>query len=172
MVHVLLSGRSMEMPVLGMMVTGFGTEKRILAKARHLFPTVKDVAIYGGSQNFHLVVSLKKRFEGEDKLLLYYLMATTFHKFITLVDDDIEPHNMEQVEWAKAMRAGATADSFTVFPKTHTWEMDPQIDDEIRVTRLGILATMPVGQKYARSGPPLEMLEKTKAIYKEELSNR
>ncbi|MBI2848614.1 MAG: UbiD family decarboxylase [Chloroflexi bacterium] len=171
-VHVLMSGRSRDQLATGNVATSSGTERRILERVRQSFPTVKDVAVYGGSHNFHLVVSLKKRFEGEDKLLLYNLMATTFHKYITIVDDDIEPHNMEMVEWSKAVRAGANADDFIVFPKTHTWEMDPEIDDDITVTRLGILATLPYGEKYVRAGPPREMVEKMRSLVEKELSSQ
>ncbi|MBI2848900.1 MAG: UbiD family decarboxylase [Chloroflexi bacterium] len=171
-VHVLLSGRSREHCTLSLLATPFGTEQRILARARPHFPTVKDIAIYAGSQNFHLVASLKKRFEGEDKLLLYWLMSNTFHKYVTIVDDDVEPHNSEMVEWARATRAGANADDFLVFPKTHTWEMDPEIDNDKMVTRLGILATLPYGQAFQRSGPPMAMVEKIQGDFEQELAGR
>ncbi|MBI2848894.1 MAG: UbiD family decarboxylase [Chloroflexi bacterium] len=172
MMQVLLSGRAKEHCILGMLATSLGTEQRILMRARQSFPTVKDVAIYGGSENFHIVASLKKRFEGEDKLLLYHLLATTFHRYITIVDDDIEPHNMEMVEWARVTRAGANSDDFIIFPKVHTWEKDPEVDEAKRSTRLGVLATLPFGEKHFRSGPPEEALARTRALFMKESANR
>ncbi|MBI2848549.1 MAG: UbiD family decarboxylase [Chloroflexi bacterium] len=164
--YTLMSGRSEEHRVLGIF-SAFGREQNVLARVRQLFPTVKDVALFGGSHGFHLVAALRQRYPGEDKMLLHYLIAATLYKYITIVDDDIEPHNSEEVEWARAMRAGADPDDFQVFPRTHTRQLDPERDENYRTTRLGVLATLPYGQPYKRTGPPLEMLEKTRSLFEQ-----
>lgn len=169
--HTLMSGRSEEHRVLGVF-SCIGREQKMLASIQRAFPSVKDVAIFAGSHNFHLVVSLKQRFDGEDKMLLHYLLSTVLHKYITVVDDDIEPHNSEQVEWARAMRAGANPDDFLVFPHTHTRELDPERDENYCVTRLGVLATLPFGQRYERTGPPPEMLNNTRPVFERASTRR
>lgn len=167
--HALMSGRSEEHRTLSI-PTVWGYEQMALKAVKKVFPNVKDMAIFAGSHCFHLVVSMKKRFEGDDKLLLHHLMGTTFYKYITIVDDDIEPHNSEEVEWAKAMRAGRSPEDFVIFPGLHTFEMDPEKDQDSCVTRLGILATLPFGETFSRTGPPEEMLKKTKVAFEEEIS--
>lgn len=170
--QALMTGRSEEHRVLTG-VSYWGIEESLLLSLKKVFPSVVDVAVFPGSHIFHLVVSLKKRFEGEDKALLYHLMGTTaLFKYITIVDHDIEPHNAEEVEWAMAMRAGANPDDFIILPKTHTFELDPEKDENSCVTRLGILATLPFGEEYIRTAPPKEMLDKTREIFQKEVLDK
>ena len=112
-----------------------------------------DIGIVAGSHAFHAVVSMKKTYEGEDRQVLQYLLATQYFKFVTVVDDDIDPHNSEQVEWAKATRAGRRPEDYIVSPQMPTWEMDPEIDRHWRVTKLGILATRDIGESYTQPAP-------------------
>ncbi|MDP2726599.1 MAG: UbiD family decarboxylase [Dehalococcoidia bacterium] len=166
--HTCLSGGSREHLVLGAL-SCIGGERVTLVNVQKLFPTVRDVGIVGGSRRGDLVVSFRKRFEGEDKLLLYHLMATTTNRYVTIVDEDIEPHDTEQVEWARATRAGASPDDFHIFPSTRTFNLDPEQDKDVLATRVGILATMPFGQKYVRTGPPSGVLERTRSLYEKEV---
>ncbi|MDP2727176.1 MAG: UbiD family decarboxylase [Dehalococcoidia bacterium] len=165
--HALMSGGSREHLTLGG-ITSIGFAQNVLVKVRRLFPTVKDVAFAGGSRLSHLVVSLKKRYEGEERSLLHYLVGTSYHRYITIVDDDIDPHDDEMVEWARNTRAGHNADDFVIFPRSRTHNLDPEQDKDRLGTKLGILATVPFGEKYERSGPPQSMLEQTRALYERE----
>src|SRR5439155_288998 len=60
--HVLLSGRSEEHRVLSI-ITGWGMEEGLVARARRHFPNVVDAAFFPGSHISHAVVSFKKRYE-------------------------------------------------------------------------------------------------------------
>jgi UbiD family decarboxylase len=166
--HVLLSGRSREHATGGMFV-GLGWADYFLTRVRGVFPSVKDASLLAGSHGCHLVVCLEQRYNGEDKQLLHYLMGTTRYKFITIVDEDIDPHNCEEVEWARNMRAGKNPDDYVIVPKSRAYDLDPCKDEEDKVSRLGILATLPFGEKYVRTGPPPEWLEKTRKAFEEEL---
>jgi UbiD family decarboxylase len=168
--HHLLSGRSLD-HIVGSWFVGLGWADTFLARVRKYFPTVKDAAMFPGSYNIHLVVSLEQRYDGEDKQLLLYLMGTTVYKYITILDEDIDPHNAELVEWARNMRAGTNPDDFMVFERSHAYGLDPCKDAEGKVARLGILATIPFGQKHVRPGPSAEWLEKTKKAFEEEVGD-
>ena len=168
--HHLLSGRSFD-HIVGSWFVGLGWADTFLARVRKYFPTVTGAAMFPGCYNMHLVVSMKQRYDGEDKQLLFYLMGTTIYKFVTIVDDDIDPRNAELVEWARNMRAGKNPDDFMVFEKSHAYGLDPCKDEEGKVTRLGILATIPFGEKYERPGPSAEWLEKTKKSFEEEVGD-
>ena len=85
----LLSGRSRD-HVVGSWFVGLGCADTFLARVREYFPMVKDAAMFPGSHNIHLVVSLEQRFDGEDKQLLLYLMGTTVYKYITILEEDQE----------------------------------------------------------------------------------
>jgi len=165
--HTIMSGMSDEHRTLSALV-GWGWERRVLEKLRKEFPTVKAVANNLGSDLFHLVVSMKKLREGDDRRLLYYIMGldiSVFYKYVTIVDDDIDVYNPDQVEWARCMRAG-TPDSYVIFPDMYTHNLDPMgrltgppAHQRLTVTKLGILATHRVGEVYRRPGPPDEVLQ-------------
>jgi UbiD family decarboxylase len=167
--HHLMSGRSRD-HIVGSWFVGLGWADTFLARVRKYFPTVNDAAMFPGCYNMHLVVSMQQRYDGEDKQLLLYLMGTTVYKYITVVDEDIDPHNAELVEWARNMRAGKGEDDFMVFEKSHAYGLDPCKDSAGKVARLGILATRPFGQKYVRPGPSPEWLERTRKPFEEEVS--
>ena len=162
--HTCMSGNSEEHRV-GCIWAFFGYEQMALELIKKQFPHVVDIGIAAGSHAFHAVVSMKKTYEGEDRQVLQYLLATQYFKFVTVVDDDIDPHNSEQVEWAKATRAGRRPEDFIISPQMPTWEMDPEIDQHWRVTKLGILATRDIGESYTQPAPDRAMMEKMRPIF-------
>ena len=162
--HTCMSGNSEEHRN-GCIWAYFGYEQMALEQVKKQFHHVQDIGVHAGSHGFHAVVSLKKTYEGEDRQLLHHLLATQYFKYITIVDDDVDPHNSEQVEWAKACRAGKSPDDFIVAPLLPTWEMDPEIDKHWRVTKLGILATRPIEETYEVPAPDAAMMEKMRPIY-------
>ena len=162
--HTCMTGNSEEHRV-GCIWSFMGYEQMALELIRKQFPHVVDIGICAGSHGFHAVVSMKKAYEGEDRQVLQYLLATQYFKFVTVVDDDIDPHNSEQVEWAKATRAGRRPEDYIVSPQMPTWEMDPEIDKHWRVAKLGILATRDIDESYTQPAPDAEMMEKMRPIF-------
>ena len=162
--HTCMSGNAEEHRI-GCIWSYFGYEQMTLTAVKKTFPGVKDIGIFAGSHGFHAVVSMKKSHEGEDRQLLHHLLATEYFKYITIVDDDIDPHNSEQVEWARACRAGKSPDDFVIVPAMPTWEMDPEIDKHLQVTKLGILATRPIDETFKQPTPGKDMMEKMRPIY-------
>lgn len=168
--HTLMSGMSDEHRTLSAVV-GWGWEGRVLQKLRQEFPTVRAVANNIGSDLFHLVVAMEKRREGDDRRLLHYIMGldiSVFYKFITIVDDDIDVYNPDQVEWARCMRTGRP-DDYVVFHDAYTHNLDPMgvmvgppAHQRLVTSKLGILATRPIGEPYRRPGPPDEVLGKVR----------
>jgi UbiD family decarboxylase len=162
--HTCMSGNSEEHRV-NCIWAFMGYEQMALEQIKRQFPHVKDIGICAGSHGFHAIVSLKKTYEGEDRQVLQYMLATQYFKFVTVVDDDIDPHNSEAVEWAKATRAGRHVEDYIISPQMPTWEMDPEIDKYWRVAKLGILATRDIGETYSQPTPDPAMMEKMRAVY-------
>lgn len=162
--HTTMSGNSEEHRV-GCIWAFFGYERMCLELVKKQFHHVQDIAIMAGSHAFHAVVSLKKTYEGEDRQLLHHLMATQYFKHITIVDDDIDPHNSEQVEWAKACRTGNREDDFVIYPWLPTWEMDPEIDKHWRVNKLGILATRKIDESYEVPAPDRDVMNRMQPLF-------
>jgi len=61
----------------------------------------------GGCGAFNCVVSIEKQFEGYGKMIALAVLGTwgaRFVKTLIIVDDDIDPFDWNQVEWALATR--------------------------------------------------------------------
>ncbi|MDP2645118.1 MAG: UbiD family decarboxylase [Desulfobacterales bacterium] len=71
-------------------------------------PGIKELNLtMGGCGAFNCIVSIEKRFEGYGKMIALALLGTwgaRFIKTIIVVDDDIDPFDWTQVEWALAIR--------------------------------------------------------------------
>ncbi|MDP2726185.1 MAG: hypothetical protein Q8P59_01455, partial [Dehalococcoidia bacterium] len=75
----------------------------------------------------------------------------------------------EQVEWARAMRAGRNRDDFVIVRTRTVSQLDPAADENRHVTRLGVLATLPFGEKFVKPGPPMAMQEAMRPLFNKEV---
>jgi 4-hydroxy-3-polyprenylbenzoate decarboxylase len=120
---------------------------------------LKELAITpGGAGRLHAVVSLK---EGEPRRVMQAVWdAVRLVKLVTIVDDDIDPWNAQQVEWALATRMRAERD-LVVVPSASTSRSDP-IEQGGTVGKLGIDATRKPGDRddWRLAQPPAEVMRK------------
>jgi 2,5-furandicarboxylate decarboxylase 1 len=120
---------------------------------------VKEVAITpGGAGRLHAVVALK---QGEPKRVIHAIWdAVRLVKLVTMVNDDIDPWDAQQVEWALATRMRAERD-LVVVSSAATSRSDP-IEQEGAVGKLGIDATRKAGDRddWRLAQPPAAVLRK------------
>lgn len=76
------------------------------------FPGLRGVNMtHGGCGKFHATVSVRKQRAGEGKeVVLAALAACRDLKLVVVVDDDVDPFNQREVEWAVATRFQADRD--------------------------------------------------------------
>lgn len=130
-----------------------------LPKAADLYRAVKEVApevrdVYltpGGCGRYHAVVSMKKMFEGEPKLVLSVVLSHRIGvKHAIVVDEDIDIYDPHEVEWAMATRFQFDRDSF--FLNDTPIHLDPSSAFKRRTglltSKLGMDATLPLGVRY------------------------
>ncbi|MBI4522376.1 MAG: UbiD family decarboxylase [Deltaproteobacteria bacterium] len=130
-----------------------------LPKAADLYRAVKEVApevkdIYltpGGCGRYHAVVSLKKRFEGEPRLILSVVLSHRIGvKHAIVVDEDVDIYDPHEVEWAMATRFQFDRDSF--FLNDTPIHLDPSSAFKrktgLLTSKLGMDATLPLGVPY------------------------
>jgi 2,5-furandicarboxylate decarboxylase 1 len=91
-------------------------EATLLAHLQRSFPNVTDVHLsIGGVARYHLHVQMKKRREGEPKNVIMGAFGGHFDiKQVIVVDEDVDVHLPEEVEWAVATRFQADRDLLVV----------------------------------------------------------
>jgi len=96
------------------------------------------------------VISIKKRYPGEARQLVYTLLAKAALKKVTIVDEDIDVFNPVDVEWAVLFRA--SAEDYIITSEIPGQGVDPMVTTPPNLMRkVGIDATLPIaGDKKGR----------------------
>ncbi|MDB5840894.1 MAG: UbiD family decarboxylase [Herminiimonas sp.] len=91
-------------------------EATLLSHLQRSFSGVLDVHLsMGGVGRYHLHVKFRKRREGEAKNLILCAFGAHYDiKQVTVVDEDVDVHDPEQVEWAVATRFQADRDLIVI----------------------------------------------------------
>jgi len=141
-------------------------------------PGVKDVCVTpAGCSGFHTVVSIKKSYFDHARAVIKLVLnqPDSFCKQCVVVDDDVDPWDSFEVEWAIATRMQAGRDLIIIKDGRST-SMDPsQVPSQKgRSDLLGIDATAPKDE-YEREGatfpsiadPPDECVERVRRKWPE-----
>jgi 2,5-furandicarboxylate decarboxylase 1 len=96
--------------------------------------TMARIALKRGGQN------------GMARVAIAAAFSVVSVRHVTIVDDDIDPTNAEEVDWAMSARYRPDRDTVQAsgFPAFY---MDPTADDDRLVSKIGFDATAPFGQK-------------------------
>jgi 2,5-furandicarboxylate decarboxylase 1 len=91
-------------------------EATMLAHLQRSFPGVLDVHLsVGGVGRYHLFVKFRKLREGEPRNVILGAFGAHYDiKQVTIVDEDVDVHDPQQVEWAVATRFQADRDLIVI----------------------------------------------------------
>ncbi len=131
-----------------MLLMGMPPEVRIWEYCMNVVPTVRGVNMtLGGNGWLHCVVSFDKVREGDPKNVLMAMFAAhPSMKHAVVVDGDIDPTNMREVEWAMATRFKGDEDLLIV-PGVRVSSLDPTADQQTELgCKVGFDATRPLGK--------------------------
>jgi 2,5-furandicarboxylate decarboxylase 1 len=141
-------------------------------------PGVMDVCVTdGGCGGFHAVVSIKKAYQGQvrDIFGLALGLPNMVVKQCVVVDDDVDPWNSQQVEWAIATRVQASRD-IEILRRGRSSPLDPSKTPSQgwQSDKMGIDATRPEfeyslenAQFPASADPTPEHLDRVRARWAE-----
>lgn len=108
-------------------------------KAVHVTPS--------GSGKFHAVVCIRKDHEEDGKkAILAGLNSCRDIKLVTVVDEDVDPFNFREVEWAVATRFQVDRD-LVVISGARGNELDPSCSLSGLTAKMGMDATRPLGPR-------------------------
>ncbi len=145
------------------LLMGLGREVMIRKYVERVVPYVRKVRlIKGGCGWLIAVASIRKLREGDAKNVIAACFAAhSSLKIAIVVDDDIDPDDPDQVNWALATRLNP-AKGILIIPDATVSTLDPSSEQDIGLgSKLGIDATM----SYRK---PLEKFKKSKIPVGEE----
>ena len=118
-------------------------EATVYEAVRRAIPGLKEVVITGGGcGRLHMILSIAGARPGEGKkAILAGLSALNLGKLAIALDDDIDPRDPHDVEWAIATRMRADRDVI-IIPGVKTDRAEP-LEAGMTVAKMGIDATRP-----------------------------
>ncbi len=113
------------------------------------FSSVKKVAIPPcGGVSFYVVVAMKPRYAGEGKhVILSALSSNIRPKWVVVVDDDINVHDLNDVNWALSFHVRPKEDMIIV-DNVPPGPLDPSAVTGRLSSAVGIDATRPFGEAF------------------------
>lgn len=130
------------------LLMGMPKEAKIWEYVRGIAPHVRGVNLtLGGCGWLHCVVSIRKLREGDPKNVLMAIFAAhPSVKHAVVVDEDIDPYNLEEVEWAIATRFRGDEDLLMI-PHVRVSSLDPASNQRLELgCKVGIDATRPLSK--------------------------
>jgi UbiD family decarboxylase len=125
------------------LLMGLPIESKIFGSVKNTVPTTKSVHLTDGGSNWlNAIIQIKKRLEGEPKnAILTAFSAHPSLKMAIVVDDDINPEDPTEVEYAISTRVQADKD-MVIITNAKGSSLDPSSDQtNLLTTKLGIDAT-------------------------------
>jgi 2,5-furandicarboxylate decarboxylase 1 len=135
-------------------------EASIYGKVKEAVPTVRETCWIGSGGPFHLIISLKKTMEGQPlRAAMAALSVSNFLKHVIVVDEDINPSNLQEVMWAVATRVQAS-ENVVILKGLQGHVLDPSVRHEIRSDGMIIDATKPIDRPFPKRGEVPEEVQK------------
>ena len=127
-------------------------EASIYQRAKQAVPGVVKTCWVGSGGPFNLILSLRKKTEGEPmRAAMAAMSASNFIKHVIVVDDDVDPEDLSQVMWALSSRVQADQD-LTILRNLQGQVLDPSLRHEIKTSGMIIDATRPLDRPFPMRG--------------------
>lgn len=118
----------------------FVSKAHIEGHIRELFPFVIDVHFVEGTFGSSVVVSTKPVERPKINNLIHFVLSFPMIKKVVVVEEDVDPKNLRDVEWALITRCFAE-DDLIVLPHMQGQPIDPESKMQKGVAKIGINAT-------------------------------
>lgn len=155
-------------------LTSLPKKADLYAAIKKVVPEVKAVHLTeAGCGGYHAVASIRKRAEDQGKLALGVILLHKIGvKHAVVVDEDIDVHNLNEVEWAVATRSQFDRDALVLTDLLIP--LDPSTSFKRKTgsltSKLGIDATRPLGLPYPEVADiPAELLRQVEENWEEYL---
>ena len=149
-------------------------EMEHLKEMQKFYPFVRKIHLL--NLGLIAVAQIKKESEVDSRNIIHHLLSNPFVKIVIVVDDDIDPYDPEEVNWAVSTRVRPerdvvikeNMDGLVIDPSTgeHKISVDFFSTLTTKTSKLGIDATKPLEEyeRYARIDVPEEIKSKVRPI--------
>jgi len=138
-----ITGGALEHLIMG----GIPREATLLENLQQDFSNILDVHLSpGGVCRYHFIVKIDKQNDEQPKDIIMAAFGAHYDiKQVVVVDQDVDIHNPDQVQWAVSTRFQASRD-LTVVENVQGSKLDPSADNGV-TAKMGLDATAPLNSE-------------------------
>jgi 2,5-furandicarboxylate decarboxylase 1 len=134
-------------------------------KMKREIPSLKGIHLIPGTFGSHVVMSIETDNKGESRKALTFALSFTNIKKAIIVDDDVDPEDNQEVEWAMATRFQGDKDLIMI-PYLRGQPIDPSSKEGFFTTKIGMDATRPKKEGFEKVNVPEEVKFRLASILK------
>ncbi len=125
--------------------------------------SLKKIYFIPGTFGSHVVMSIDTDHRGEVRRTLTTALSFPHIKKAVIVDEDVNPEDDQEVEWALATRFQGDRD-LIVIPDLRGQPIDPSSKEGFLTTKMGMDATRPKEEGFEKVDVPVEVKQRLAAI--------
>jgi 2,5-furandicarboxylate decarboxylase 1 len=118
----------------------FVSRAHIEESIKKLFPFIKDIVFVQKTFGSSAVVSIQPAERAKVRNLIVSMMGFPMIKKVVVVDEDVDPHDLRDVDWAVVTRCFADKDVIIV-PGLQGQPIDPQAERGLGLAKIGFDAS-------------------------------
>ena len=134
-------------------------------KMKKEIPSLKRIHFIPGTFGSHVVMNIDTDSKAEIRKALTYALSFTHVKKVIVVDEDVDPEDSQEVEWALATRFQGDRD-LIVAPDLRGQPIDPSSKEGFLTTKIGMNATRPKKEGFEKVDVPKEVKSQLNSILK------
>jgi 2,5-furandicarboxylate decarboxylase 1 len=134
-------------------------------KMKREIPSLKQIHLIPGTFGSHVVMSIVTDHKGEVRRALSLALSFPNIKKAIIVDEDVDPEDNQEVEWALATRFQGDRD-LIVLPDLRGQPIDPSSKEGFLATKIGMDATRPKKEGFEKVDVPEEVKSRLASILK------
>jgi 2,5-furandicarboxylate decarboxylase 1 len=132
-------------------------------KMKKEIPSLKQIHFIPGTFGSHVVMSIETDHKGEVRRALSLALSFTHIKKAIMVDEDVNPGDDQEVEWALATRFQGDRD-LIVLRDLRGQPIDPSSKEGFLTTKIGMDATRPKKEGFEKVDVPVKVKQRLAPI--------
>ncbi len=134
-------------------------------KMKKEIPSLKQIHFIPGTFGSHVVMSIETDHKGEIRRALCLALSFAHIKKAVMVDEDVNPEDDQEVEWAMATRFQGDRDLIAI-SDLRGQPIDPSSKEGFLTTKIGMDATRPKKEGFKKVDVPKEVKSRLAPILK------